>query len=144
MKRNLIVGFRCGLMALVMIGIVVTSPAEPPLYAQPSPPRATFSWLDEIRREVPALTHDRGDRWPMILWEAGPFEPQAPSVYKELLARGLTQHIHLDEKMIPTAQALRDAGSPVIMMEGNGGHVRMPASVSPDLASAIVRALVGR
>ena len=30
------------------------------------------------------------------------------------------------------------------VMVGNGGQVRMPASVSPDLASAIVRALVGR
>lgn len=30
------------------------------------------------------------------------------------------------------------------VMAGSGGQVRMPVSVSPDLASAIVRALVGR
>ena len=81
-------------------------------------------------KNVPALRHERGGRWPMILWQAGPFEPQPISVYKELLARGLTQHIHLDEKMIPIAKALQDAGSPVIMMEGIGGQ--WPASLAGD------------
>jgi len=56
------------------------------------------------------------------------------------------------------AQVVVSAGAPAItpapeptievptieVMVGNGGQVRMPASVSPDLASAIVRALVGR
>jgi len=37
----------------------------------------------------------------------------------------------------------REGGFAQVMV-GNGGQVRMPASVSPDLASAIVRALVGR
>ena len=38
-----------------------------------------------------------------------------------LLARGLTQHLQLDANMIPTAKALKTAGSPVIMMQGVGG-----------------------
>ena len=51
------------------------------------------------------------------------------------------------------AQVVVSAGVPAVttapeptieVMAGNGGQVRMPASVSPDLASAIVRALVGR
>ena len=58
----------------------------------------------------------------MILWKAGSFEPQPQDFYKELLARGLTQHICLDEKMIPVAKALQAAGSPVIMMQGEGGQ----------------------
>jgi len=123
-----------GIALFIMLVVALARPAtaEPPQYAHPcaSPPPASFSWLDEIRREIPALTHDRGDRWPMILWEAGPFDLQPPGVYKELLARGLTQHIHLDEKMIPTALALQNAGSPVIMMEGNGGQ--WPASLAGD------------
>lgn len=65
---------------------------------------------------------------PMILWEAGPFEVQAPEVYQMLLARGFMQHIRMDEKMIPLAKALQAAGSPVIMMEGEGG--RWPSSLA--------------
>ncbi len=43
------------------------------------------------------------------------------------------------------APAMTTAPEPTIeVMVGNGGQVRMPASVSPDLASALVRALVGR
>jgi len=43
------------------------------------------------------------------------------------------------------APGMSTAPEPTIeVMVGNGGQVRMPASVSPDLASAIVRALVGR
>lgn len=72
-------------------------------------------------RSVPVLQHERRGRWPMILWQAGTFDPQPKEAYQRLLARGLTQHIHLDEKMIPTAKALQDAGSPVIMMEGQSG-----------------------
>jgi transposase len=44
---------------------------------------------------------------------------------------------------VPTVTT--SAAEPTIeVMVGSGGQVRMPASVSPDLASAIVRALVGR
>jgi hypothetical protein len=87
--------------------------------------------LDEIGRTVPKLRHARGSRWPMIMWQAGPFEPQAPEVYQELLARGVTQHIRLDEAMIPTARALQAAGSPVIMMEGKGGNYPYSAAGDP-------------
>lgn len=41
--------------------------------------------------------------------------------------------------------AVTTAPEPAIeVMVGSDGQVRMPASVSPDLANAIVRALVGR
>lgn len=109
---------------------VLAAHAEPPLYAQRETPPASFAWLDEIQKHVPPLKNARGDRLPMIMWEAGPFEVQPPEVYKALLARGLTQHIQMDEKMIPIAKALQDAGSPVIMMQG--GAERWPSSVGVD------------
>jgi len=105
-------------------------PAAPPLLAHKEKSPASFSWLETIQKEVPALQHDRGTRWPMILWQAGPFELQSPETYKALLARGLTQHILLDEKMIPVAKALQDAGSPVIMMQGEAGT--WPSSLAGD------------
>lgn len=77
--------------------------------------------LQQILGHVPALKHERAGRWPMILWECGEFKPQPPDHYRQLLARGLTQHIQLDTNHIPVALALRAAGSPVIMMQGAGG-----------------------
>ena len=93
---------------------------EPPLI-----PRKTDGkrppFLERLKAEVPPLKHPRGSRWPMILWECVSFDPQPPEVYKALLERGLTQHIQMDAKMIPTAQAIQKAGAPVIMMQGSGG-----------------------
>ena len=118
------------LCAIILAGCCALARGEAPLYAHREKPPVSFSWLDAVQREVPALGHERGKRWPMILWQAGPFEPQTPEIYKALLARGLTQHITLDEKMIPIAKALQDAGSPVIMMQGEGGT--WPASLAGD------------
>ncbi|MGB8355375.1 MAG: hypothetical protein WCD79_15870 [Chthoniobacteraceae bacterium] len=118
------------LCAILLACCPVIARAEPPLYAHKEKPAPAFIWLDEIKNHVPVLKHERGDRLPMILWQAGPFEPQSPEVYQSLLARGLTQHIHLDEKMIPIAKALQAAGSPVIMMEGEGGQ--WPSSLAGD------------
>jgi hypothetical protein len=115
---------------LLMTGLACSLDATPPLYALPSPPRSTFSWLEEIKREIPQLRHERGTRWPMILWEPDRFDPWSPEVYRDLLSRGITQHIGLDEKMIPVARALQEAGSPVIMMEGKAGQ--WPASLAGD------------
>ena len=117
----------CGVLAVALLS---HARAEPPVYAHKEKSPASFSWLDVIQTKFPALKHARGNRLPMILWQAGPFEIQPPDVYKALLARGLTQHIHIDEKMIPIAKALQDAGSPVIMMEGAAGQ--WPASLAGD------------
>lgn len=106
---------------LVVFSASMSARALPPLYAEPHAPVPSFSWLEQIEANVPPLVHDRGDSFPMILWEAGPFTVQPIATYQALLARGLTQHIQLDESMIPTAQALKAAGSPVIMMQGAGG-----------------------
>lgn len=104
--------------------------ADPPLLPIRQAPNPSFSMPGEIERAVPLLKRARGSRWPMILWQAGSFEPQPVDVYRMMLARGLTQHIRLEEKMIPTAKALQEAGSPVIMMQGEGGA--FPYSVAGD------------
>jgi hypothetical protein len=81
---------------------------------------------------VPRLRHSRGSRWPLITWEGFSFEPQPPEYYRQLLDRGLAQHIRLDPSMIETALAIQRAGSPVIVMEGRSGV--FPASLAGDPA----------
>lgn len=99
------------------------------------PRRATgdpkkFSWYDAVIASAPPLRHERGNRWPLITWEGFSFQPQAPEYYRELLRRGLTQHIRLEPGMIETALALQRAGSPVIAMEGGSGA--FPATLAGD------------
>ena len=91
-----------------------------PIYPKKNADEKKTSVLEEIRK-IPPLKNDRGNRRPMIMWEAVSFEPQAAEVYQALLARGLTQHVQMDAKMIETAKALQGAGAPVIMMQGAGG-----------------------
>jgi hypothetical protein len=57
----------------------------------------------------------------MIVWEGVGVGPQSPEVLRVLLERGLVQHLRLDEKMIPAAQASQQAGGTVILMQGGGG-----------------------
>ena len=102
---------RLSLVLVLLVPVLVSAvraAAEPPLYATSQPVRK-LDLLAEIRK-LPPLKHDRGDRLPMILWEGVSFEPQDEQVYKHMLARGLIQHIRMDEKMIPTAQAIQKAG----------------------------------
>lgn len=103
---------------------------SPLLYPERRDASVPFDWTATLLSQVPPLKHERGQRWPMILWEAGPLHLQRPQFYKDLLARGLTQHIHLDAALIPIARALQDAGSPVIIMEPQGGTY--PASMAGD------------
>lgn len=108
---------------VLVFGLAVASsaPAEAPVFAAKGAPSANFSHVAEILKRVPKLNHERGSRWPMILWECGPFDPQPTAYYEALLARGLTQHIQLDTNHIAIARALQASGSPVIMMQGGFG-----------------------
>jgi hypothetical protein len=110
----------------LVVALAVAAVGAGPVSAEPPDlPRKTEgkrpALLDRLKTDVPPLKHPRGNRWPMILWECLSFDPQPPEAYKALLDRGLTQHIQMDEKMIPTARAIQQAGSPVIMMQGSGG-----------------------
>ncbi|HUE14061.1 MAG TPA: hypothetical protein VMR25_07850 [Planctomycetaceae bacterium] len=89
-----------------------------------------FSWYEAVLKNIPPLKHGRGSRWPLVAWEGFSNEPQQPEFYHQLLARGLTQHIRLDPKLIETAFAIQRAGSPVIVIEGGGGT--FPASLAGD------------
>jgi len=115
MRTSVILSLLCGVLSSCV------ARAEPPVYPVKGAPPTKWVFLDEVRKRVRPLKHPRGKRRPMILWECVSFEPQGPQVYKDLLARGLTQHIRMDVKMIPTALALQKAGSPVMMMRGAGG-----------------------
>jgi hypothetical protein len=116
-------------LAVLILAATAVS-AEPPLVAVRQEPRAVDVAARIIER-VPPLQSPRG-RWPLILWQAGPFTPQSRATYEALLARGVTQHVQLDIAHIPLALAVQAAGSPVIVMEGQGG--RWPATLAGDIA----------
>ncbi len=128
---------KTALLAALLAWPFLCLQGKPPLYAEKKAAAAGFSWIDEIRKNVPPLKNDRGNRLPMILWDpehgaTGNQDPELepPEYYKDLLARGLTEHIDIDERMIPIALALQKAGSPVIMMRGRGDT--WPADLAGD------------
>lgn len=105
--------------------------AEAPAKVQRHQPEPAFSVVSAENLEaIPRLRHRQDKRWPLILWQAGDFDPHSVDYYHELLSRGVTQHIPLDDSMIATARALQQAGSPVIMMEGKSGP--FPYSLAGD------------
>jgi hypothetical protein len=114
---------------------VLPSGAEPPTDIQPtSADRAaeirSRDWWELLETEVPPLQHELGDRYPMIMWHGPGQNPLPPEKIRLLLSRGVTQHIRMDSSMIPTARALQEAGSRVIMMEGRAGN--WPYSLAAD------------
>src|SRR5262249_45922177 len=60
-----------------------------------SPKEGKCSWYEAVVAKIKRLQHERGSRWPMITWEGFSFEPQKSEYYRELLARGLAQHIRM-------------------------------------------------
>jgi len=126
LKKKLGIALALGFLA----ALAPPARAEAPEYAVKVEGEKARDMMADILRRVPPLKHERGSRWPMILWDGGTFEPQPPDYYGQLLARGLTQHIQLTTNMIPTALLLQQAGSPVIMMQGGGGP--WPAQLAGD------------
>ena len=124
--------------ALVLIFSILPIQAEPPVHILPTSAEVaeqirSRGWWDLLENEVPPLKNDLGDRWPMIMWHGPGLDPLPAEKIELLLERGLTQHIRMDTTMIPTAQALQQAGSKVIMMEGRAGN--WPYSLAPDSSS---------
>lgn len=98
-----------------------------------SPNENEWTWtVDNIFKHVPPLKNDATGRLPMIC--CPPFvrdakdtsynkgEPLSADIYRELVRRGLTQHIKMDEKYIPIASALQAAGAKVVIIEGAMGN----------------------
>jgi hypothetical protein len=96
--------------------------------------------LPTLFARVPPLKHDANGRWPMICIE--PFRlsaddnsfaqgiPLPAETIRELLKRGLTQHIPPRIHYLDYAKAFQAAGSPVIFMEGSAFNG--PAGDVPD------------
>jgi len=96
--------------------------------------------LETLFQRVPPLKHDATGRFAMVTWERfrlsaedKSFEEGKPlpvEMYRELARRGLTQCLPPDEKYIPTALAIQEAGGQVIFVQGDGGN--SPGSLGPD------------
>ena len=117
--------------AALLAGCASPAP-EPPLYPPQSDGDETpVDWWKVIEERLEPLAHDRGERWPLILWNNGGYDPLPEETARMLLSRGITQHIRLDASMIPTARALARAGSPVIVVEGRSGTWPYPLAGDP-------------
>ena len=115
-------------MLVMVLGAHAIQAAEPVKAA----PGEEVPWsLQTFLQRVPPLRHDPAGRLPLITWE--PFrltpedtafdegKPLSDEMYREIGKRGFTQRIPLNEKYIPMALALQQAGLPVVFMEGAGG-----------------------
>ncbi|HSH41963.1 MAG TPA: hypothetical protein VK973_07555, partial [Arenicellales bacterium] len=98
-----------------------TRSAEPPLYPVAAPIPGGVDWYDTLLASLDPLEHDRGGRWPLVLWHGVGFEPLGPSRIEALMARGIVQHLRLRRADVDAARALAAAGAPIILMEGAGG-----------------------
>ena len=117
--------------AALLAGCASRAP-EPPLYPPPADgDKDPIDWWKVIEERIEPLAHDRGERWPLILWNNGGYDPLGEETVRMLLSRGITQHIRLHPSMIPAAQALARAGSPVIVMEGRSGAWPYPLAGDP-------------
>ena len=117
--------------AVLLAGCAPRVP-EPPLYPpQAAGDKAPIDWWKVIEERIEPLAHDRGKRWPLILWNNGGYDPLGEKTARMLLSRGITQHIRLDASMIPAALALARAGSPVIVMESKSGAWPYPLAGDP-------------
>lgn len=91
---------------------------EEPLY--PVPAAAEVDWHEALANLAP-LDHERGGRWPLVLWDGVGFEPLEPAQIGTLLDRGIVQHLRLRRADTEAAGALSAAGAPVVLMEGAAG-----------------------
>lgn len=108
-------------LALQLGGCALLEREEPgePLYPVPAP--AEVDWRDLAVRGLQPLEHERGDRWPLVLWEGVGYDSLPPESIEAMLERGVVQHLRLSEPDIEAARALANAGAPVILMEGKAG-----------------------
>lgn len=108
-------------LLLGAVGGCVTVEREPEvesLYPLPSP--ADVHWHQVLSRLRP-LENERGDRWPLVLWDGVGFEPLKRRQIGSLLKRGIVQHLRLSRPDLDAARALVDARAPVVLMEGAAG-----------------------
>lgn len=78
-------------------------------------------WFNIIRKLIPPLKNQPGERWPLVLIDGVGFKPLSEEHIRILQERGIAQHLDLHEHSIPAAKALQKAGSPVILTAGGSG-----------------------
>lgn len=79
--------------------------------------------LDHLKKRMPALENDRGDRWPVLVWgnhrKGGPY---AEAMVEAFVERGIgplfnaSASIRQAQSMLPQLKAFRDRGYPLIML----------------------------
>ena len=103
----------------LMLSLCAASPPEQaPLIKDRN---AVVDWLTVLLERLPHLKHERGKRWPLILWEGPGFTPLPESTLKALLSRGIVPHLRPETSMIESSLAIQAAGGPVILMVGKSG-----------------------
>jgi carboxyl-terminal processing protease len=114
------------LVVSLLLSLCAASPpvcaASPPVQAPLIKDRhAVVDWLTVLLQRLPLLEHERGNRWPLILWEGPGFTPLPEATLKALLSRGIVPHLRPDTSMIQSSLAIQAAGGPVILMAGKSG-----------------------
>ena len=96
-------------------------PEDPVAEVPMDPPWVLLDWPRLIEGCVPHLQHDRGKRWPLMIWDVRSAEPFTDRTAKALLERGIVAPVRLDPAAIAVAQQVQKAGAPVILLDVKTG-----------------------
>ena len=96
-------------------------PEDPAAEVPTDPPWVMLDWPRLIEACVPNLQHDRGKRWPLMIWDVRSAEPFTDRTAKTLLERGFVAPVRLESAAIPVAQQVQKSGAPVILLDVKSG-----------------------
>ncbi len=97
------------------------APEDPAAPVPEDPPWLLLDWPRLIEGCVPHLQHDRGKRWPLVIWDATSGAPFTDRTARVLLERGIVAPVRLDPAAIPVAQQIQKAGAPVVLLDSRTG-----------------------
>lgn len=123
--------------AIALLGCTVAAGAsggvpDPDLFPRPDPQDTRpVDWFEAITTRIPPLRHERGDRWPLVLFDNIDFRDMSVDQVRTLASRGIVPHIPLRPEAVNAALTLREAGVPVIVMEGRSGRWPYPLAGDP-------------
>jgi hypothetical protein len=96
-------------------------PEDPAAEVPTDPPWVLLDWPRLIEGCVPNLQHDRGKRWPLMIWDVRSGDPFTEKTARTLLERGIVAPVRLDAAAIPVAQQVQKSGAPVILLDAKSG-----------------------
>jgi hypothetical protein len=96
-------------------------PEDPAAEVPTDPPWVLLDWPRLIEACVQNLQHDRGKRWPLMIWDVRSAEPFTDKTAKMLLERGIVAPVRLDVAAIPVALQVQKSGAPVILLDAKTG-----------------------